>query len=192
MSRDSTRRRSKASQLIDAERPGKATCGVSMILADSDILGRVNRGELIVKGFDEKNLTPNGYDVTINEILIPSRCMKTNTGKLVVPPLTWFLIGTKEVFEMPRDIVGQLWIRTSWARKGILSSFGKVDAGFRGNLTLSAFNASSAEVEISVGDRFAQIIFLTASAESEKDYGERSGNYQDERGITLEPQKRTL
>lgn len=192
MSRDSTRRRSKDSQLIDAELHNQATCGVSMILADSDILGRAKRGELIVKGFDEKNLTPNGYDVTINEIFIPSRCMKTDAGKLVVPPLTWFLIGTREVFEMPRDIVGQLWIRTSWARKGILSSFGKVDAGFRGNLTLSAFNASSAEVEISVGDRFAQITFLRASAESEKDYGERSGNYQDEMGITLEPRKRTL
>ena len=162
-----------------------------MILADSDILERVRSGQLIVGNFEEKNLTPNGYDLTVGEILIPA-LEKKNAGTIAVPSLTWFLIGTKEVVDMPRDIVGQLWIRTSWARKGIMNSFGKIDAGFRGNLTLSAFNASSGEVEISVGDRFAQIIFLKASRKSEKDYGERSGNYQDERGITLEPRKKAL
>lgn len=163
-----------------------------MILADSDILERVRSGQLIVESFEEKNLTPNGYDLTIGEIFIPARGKRMDAGTVHVPALTWFLIGTREVVDMPRDIVGQLWIRTTWARKGIMSSFGKVDAGFRGNLTFSAFNASPGEVEISVGDRFAQIIFLKASGKSEKDYGERSGNYQDERGITLEPRRKAL
>jgi deoxycytidine triphosphate deaminase len=43
-----------------------------------------------------------------------------------------------------------------------------------------------------VGDRFAQIAFIRVSREPEKSYQERSGNYQDERGITLEPRKKSL
>ncbi|MEM4262208.1 MAG: dCTP deaminase [Thermoplasmata archaeon] len=162
-----------------------------MILADSDILGYIKKKQLIVENFDEGNLTPNGYDLTVGEILVPALGTRASKGAVKLPTLTWFLIGTREVVELPRGITGQLWIRTSWARKGIMSSFGKVDAGFRGNLTLSAFNASPGTVEISAGDRFAQIVFIRTSREAEKDYQERSGNYQDERGITLEPRKKS-
>jgi len=163
-----------------------------MILADSEILEHIKKGQLIVENFDEGNLTPNGYDLTVGEILVPALRAKASEGAVRIPTLAWFLIGTREVVDLPKGITGQLWIRTSWARKGIMSSFGKVDAGFRGNLTLSAFNASPGTVEVSVGDRFAQIIFARTTRESEKDYQERSGNYQDERGITLEPRKKNL
>jgi deoxycytidine triphosphate deaminase len=44
-------------------------------------------------------------------------------------------------------------------------------------------------VEIPIGARFAQIVFIRMQSASEKGYEERSGNYQDQRGITLEPKK---
>ena len=67
-----------------------------------------------------------------------------------------------------------------------MSSFGKVDAGFEGTLTLSAFNSSDVDVVIPIGDRFAQIVFEWLDAPSEKVYAERSGNYQGQRGVRLE------
>ncbi len=147
----------------------------------------LERGDLVLEGFKRDSLTPNGYDLSIGELLIPSSGQKFTDGSPKVPPLTWFLVGTEEVVELPTGLTGQLWIRTSWARKGIIGSFGKVDAGFRGNLTLSAFNASSSAVEIPIGSRFAQIVFVRMESMPEKGYGERSGNYQDQRGITLGP-----
>ena len=36
----------------------------------------------------------------------------------------------------------------SWARKGIICSFGKIDSGFKGNLTLLGLNSSEDEVNI--------------------------------------------
>lgn len=159
-----------------------------MMLSDRDIFDLVSKGGLISEGFREENLTPNGYDLTVGELFIPdSGGDRVTDGQVAIPALSWFLVGTTEVVNIPSGISGQLWIRTSWARRGIIGSFGKIDAGFRGNLTLSAFNASKVSVPISTGDRFAQIAFIHLSQSSEKSYEERSGNYQNQRGITLEP-----
>jgi dCTP deaminase len=159
------------------------------MLSDSDIINMISSGDIVLQGFKPENLTPNGYDLTIGEILIPSLERKTAGGDIEIPPMTWFLIGTEEIVELKKGITGQLWIRTSWARKGVIGSFGKIDAGFRGNLTLSAFNASAVPLKISTGQKFAQIVFMSMLSPSEKGYGERSGNYQDQRGITLEAKK---
>ena len=159
------------------------------MLSDSDIIGMMKSGDIVLQGFKPGNLTPNGYDLTIGEIFLPSLDQKTKEGDVTIPPATWFLVGTEEVVELKKGITGQLWIRTSWARKGVIGSFGKIDAGFRGNLTLSAFNASNMPLKISVGDRFAQIVFVRMLTPSEKGYDERSGNYQDQRGITLDSKK---
>jgi len=159
------------------------------MLSDSDITSMIASGDIVLQGFKPENLTPNGYDLTIGEILVPSLDKKVSGGDIEIPPMTWFLVGTEEVVELRKGITGQLWIRTSWARKGVIGSFGKIDAGFRGNLTLSAFNASGSPLKMATGDRFAQMVFMRMLSPSEKGYGERSGNYQDQRGITLEAKK---
>jgi dCTP deaminase len=104
-----------------------------------------------------------------------------------VPGGAWFVIGTKEYLELPPDLVGEIWIRTTWVRKGVLSSFGRIDAGFHGNLTFSAINASTGPVELPIGERFAQVVFEELKSLPAKSYKERSGNYHGQRGITLEP-----
>jgi dCTP deaminase len=90
---------------------------------------------------------------------------------------------------LPTVLVGEIWIRTSWVRKGILSSFGRIDAGFNGNLTFSAYNASKGPVDVPIGDRFAQVVFEELRSPPKKSYEQRSGNYQGQRGITLKPNK---
>ncbi len=159
------------------------------VLSDHDILAMLKDGSLRIESFRETNLTPNGYDVTIEEIWIPSTDLRTKEGTASVPGRSWFVIGTKEYMVLPETIVGEIWIRTTWVRKGILSSFGRIDAGFNGNLTFSAYNASDGPVEVRIGDRFAQVVFEEMRSPPEKSYRERSGNYQGQRGITLEPKR---
>lgn len=157
------------------------------VLSDNDILGMIKEGSLRIDGFREPNLTPNGYDVTIEEIWVPSTDLRKKDGVVSVPARSWFVIGTKEYLVLPDTIVGEIWIRTTWVRKGILSSFGRIDAGFNGNLTFSAYNASNGPVELTIGDRFAQVVFEELRSPPAKSYKERSGNYQGQRGITLQP-----
>ncbi len=159
------------------------------VLSDSDIAALIAEGALKIENYQEAHLTPNGYDVTIEEISVQSTGQRTAEGSAVVPGGSWFVIGTKEYLELPSNLVGEIWIRTSWARKGVLSSFGRIDAGFHGNLTFSAYNASKEPVELKIGDRFAQVVFEELSSTPRKSYDQRSGNYQGQRGITLSPRK---
>ncbi len=154
-----------------------------MILSDTQIKKQIAEGYLITDGFKDENLTPNGYDLTIESISMEGKEADLK-GIVDVPTGTWFAISTKEYVKFPENIAGELWIRTSWARKGVLASFGMIDAGFHGNLTLSAFNTYR-KVEIPVGETFAQMTFHFLGEGSEKSYAERSGNYQGQRGIKL-------
>lgn len=155
-----------------------------MVLSDSQIKKLMEEGELGIKDFKEENLTPNGYDLTVEEIVVEEG--KPQDDRIaVIPSESWFVISTEEYVEFPSDITGELWIRTTWARKGVIPSFGMVDAGFEGNLTLSAFN-SYKEIEIPIGETFAQLVFHPLEERSEKSYSDRSGNYQGQEGVTLE------
>ena len=155
------------------------------VLSDKDIENAMKSGNLGIEPFIEKNLTPNGYDLSIDEVFIKKTDSHIKEGVAVVPPLTWFAISTKEFVKMGPQITSQLWIRSSYARKGVLASFGKVDAGFHGTLTFGCFNASDKELEIPIGDRFCQIVFEHLSTTANELYDKRSGTYQNQRGVTL-------
>ena len=155
-----------------------------MILSDRDIRMMVEGGEIEIHPFSENNLTPNGYDLSIGEIYIRKTNEHVKEGRVKIPPLTWFAISTKEFIGLSDKITAQLWIRSSYARRGIFASFGKVDAGFRGTLTLSCFSADR-EVELEIGDRFCQIVFELLKSKVEKTYDKRSGHFQNQRGIKL-------
>ena len=153
------------------------------ILSDKSIIELVKNNQITIDPFNDGNLTPNGYDLTIEEIEIPDK-QKTSTKKLTIPPGERFAVSTKEIISCGENHCAQLWLRTSWARKGIICSFGKIDSGFKGNLTLLGFNASKANVDIEIGSTFAQIVFERLSTTAKELYEERSGNYQNQKGIT--------
>ncbi len=141
---------------------------------------------LNIEPFKEDNLTPNGYDLTIAEVSIPDKDIKVTEGKAVIPPKTWFAVSTLEVIRLGARYSGSLWIRTSFARRGVISSFGKIDAGFEGTLTLSAYNGSEKEVELDIGNTFAQIVVHELKSMPRSLYESRSGHYQGQRGVTLD------
>jgi dCTP deaminase len=156
------------------------------VLSDADIEQALQRSELSIEPFVQKHLTPNGYDLSIDEVFIRKTDQRIKEGVAVIPPLTWFAVSTREFVKMGPQVTAQLWIRSSYARKGILASFGKVDAGFHGTLTFGCFNASDAEVEIRIGDRFCQMVFERLEHVPKALYQERSGTYQNQRGVTLQ------
>jgi dCTP deaminase len=155
------------------------------VLSDADLRKLLAKGEVRIDPFSETNLTPNGYDVTIAEVAVPSRDLHVTDGDARVPPAARFAVSTREVVELGPGVAAQLWLRTTWIRRGVLASFGLIDSGFRGTLTLGAYNASDGELVLPIGERFAQIVFVALTSASEKGYGERSGTYQDQRGVRL-------
>jgi dCTP deaminase len=155
------------------------------ILSDLDIKKSMDNNDLGIEPFIEKNLTPNGYDLSIEEVFIKKTDNHIKEGMALIPPLTWFAISTKEFVKMGPQITSQLWIRSSYARKGVMASFGKVDAGFHGTLTISCFNSNDEPLEIPIGDRFCQIVFENMVSIPSELYEKKSGTYQNQRGIKL-------
>ncbi|MEF8847649.1 MAG: dCTP deaminase [Candidatus Thermoplasmatota archaeon] len=159
------------------------------ILSDIDIEKALEEENLGIKPFKKQNLTPNGYDLTIEEIYIKKNDEHVRKGEASIPPKTWFAISTREFIEMGPRISSQLWIRTTYARKGVMASFGKVDAGFHGNLTISCFNSRDEKIDIPIGDRFCQIVFENMQSIPSELYDTKSGNYHNQKGLTLEKKK---
>ena len=153
------------------------------MLSDGDILNAIKKGYIKIENFQEENLTPNGYDLTIGEIMLPDSGIYVKEGKLEIPSLTRFLVGSKEYIKLNRDYVAQIWIKSRWARRGVMASFGLVDAGFEGILTMGAFASQGITMEI--GDKFAQICFFKLDSPAKETYEKRSGNYQKQKNIKI-------
>lgn len=147
-----------------------------MILSDADIVRARQRGDLSIEPFDEVQLTPNGYDLSIQEILVDG----DTTRQATIPPMTWFAVATREYLRLPHH-AAQLWIRSSYARRGVLASFGKVDVGFEGTLTLACFNTHQG-LELHRGDTVCQIVFEEMTSAPRQRY---AGKYKGQQNITL-------
>ena len=158
------------------------------VLSDADVLRLVADGSLGVEPLVERHLTPNGLDLRVAEVVLPDALGPDKVlreGTVEVPPRERFLVSTVESLRMPGDVCGSLWVRSSYARRGVLASFGKVEAGFAGTLTLAAYNASAAPLALPVGDRFCQLVLERLHAPPRRLYAEASGTYQGQRGVTL-------
>ena len=154
--------------------------------SDRDIRLAVEAGRLGATPWHPEDLTPNGLDLRIAHALVPSLMREpVAAGTVAVPPMTRFVVGTEASLRMPRDAVASLWLRSSYARRGVLASFGKVDAGFSGNLTVGAFHAGHEPLLLPIGDRFCQMVVETLASPPDAAYGERGGRYQGQAGITL-------
>jgi len=156
------------------------------LVPDHEIESRLKDGSLVISDFNSEGLTPNGYDLRVAEARLEGGESVT-TGVLIIPSGKLFFVSTVERVELPDDMAAQLWTRTSWLRKGLLMGLGKIDAGFHGTLTFSGFNASSVPVELPIGSRMVQMVLEHMRSPVERTYAKRSGNYQGQKGITLDP-----
>jgi len=142
------------------------------VLSDVEIKRRVEERSLVIEPFEPWCLNPAGYDAR-------------SIIDLEVKPLSYELIATLERFELPLDIVGFIYLRSSLAREGLIGSFAVIDPGFKGNLTLAVFNASKSTIQVKQGERIVQVVFHELTGRASKGY---AGKYQDSVGIV--PSKR--
>jgi dCTP deaminase len=143
------------------------------MLNDTDISSYTKSGKIISENYDPECLTPNGYDLRVGEH--SGNVVKTNS---------LFFVSSMEKLNLPDNIVASLYIKSRYSRRGIFSSFGFVDAGFKGNLTMTFYNFGE-ELKIKSGMKFVQIVFYEIKI-PEKNYSSRSGTYQNSKGINLE------
>jgi len=81
------------------------------LLSDADILQYVAKGEIGIEPFDAGNLTPNGYDVSVDEVVVPATEGKPDPNR--IPPRARFAVSTRETIQLGRHVAGQIWLRVS-------------------------------------------------------------------------------
>jgi len=137
------------------------------VLSDVEIERCLKDGSLVISPFERSCLNGAGYDLRLG-------------GDLAMPPGEHRLAATLERVEIGETLVGTLHIRSTLARSGIIASLALVDPGFRGQLTISLFNAGSEQFSMAKNGRFLQIVLHQLGSKTHRPY---AGKYQDSQGI---------
>ena len=107
---------------------------------------------------------PAGYDVRVAETF-------------VLKPGEFKLASTLEHFDMPRDVLGKVADKSTWARLGLAVQNTIIEPGWRGFLTLELTNGGRETLRIVKGHPIAQIILHLLDEPAEQPY---EGKYQDQ------------
>jgi len=140
-----------------------------MILSGREIAWYMATGKLKIDPVDECQFQQNGIDLVLES---------TNSVNSTFSKGNFYLGCTREVLELPDDLMAFVELRSTWARTGLMLPPTIVDAGFKGNLTLEI--AAFATIVIPLGQRFAHLIFAKLTSPS-RPY---DGKYFGQRGIT--------
>ena len=78
------------------------------ILSDRDIAESLLTGFIGISNYEERGVTPNGYDLRIAEIAVRGDPDVKKEGVVSIPPRTMFYVSTVERVRLPDDICAQL------------------------------------------------------------------------------------
>lgn len=85
-----------------------------------------------------------------------------STEDVLIPAGSWKLVATGVKIAMPNGYVGLVHPRSGLAAKQgitVLNTPGTIDAGYRGEIKVNLYNASSSDFQVTRGDRIAQLVF---------------------------------
>lgn len=138
--------------------------------------------------FTPEHVNPASYDLTLgNHWICPTREPEEFTAEeIILFPSEVVLATTREVIKMPREVVGDLKLKSSLGRLWLNHSLsGWIDCNFQGQVTLELQNLGPYPRRLVEGMRVAQIVFFKMEEPPEFAYGEgKVGNYQGQMGTT--------
>lgn len=149
-------------------------------------------------------LQPTGYDVTLSETFkIPQLTIDPlnaredmfeemdaenmsiygSYGKGTFLPGGCYLLGaTREYFQMPPDVLGVVFGKSTLLRCGIHTPISIVEPGWEGHLVIEIANNHRAGVLVYANMGIAQVIFFRTNSVPKEIY---SGKYQGQTGVTI-------
>ena len=120
----------------------------------------------MIDPFEELNLKPAGYELSIGDeyILGGERKTLTKDGEIRIPPFNVVVIKTAETINLPRYLIARWNVRVKWAYQGLLwVGAAQVDPGWVGHLFCPIYNLSNKPVVIRAGDPIALMDFVTTT-----------------------------
>lgn len=109
----------------------------------------------------------------------------TGLRYFLLPPLSYGLGVTREVFTMPQDVLAVCLGKSTYARAAILINTTPIEPGFNGTVVLEISNLSGLPARVYVDGGIAQFLFFRGDQPCETSYADRGGKYQNQRAIQL-------
>jgi dCTP deaminase len=155
------------------ERSGVISYGVSSygydirVAADFKIFTNVNSAIVDPKNFDPKSFVDYQGDICL------------------IPPNSFALARSVEYIRMPRNVLGVVLGKSSYARTGIVTNFTPLEPEWEGHITIEISNTTPLPARIYANEGIAQVLFFESDEEPEVSYADKKGKYQGQIGITL-------
>lgn len=155
----------------------------------------------VTKGLISYGLSSYGYDIRLSEefripmfehhkIIDPKRIYEDEWKhykgkKITIKPCSHILGRSIEYFRIPRNVIGIVVGKSTYARCGVIVNVTPLEPEWEGFLTISISNISNFPAIIYAEEGIAQIIFFESDEECEISYKDGKGRYQKQKGIVL-------
>lgn len=127
---------------------------------------------------DPKNFDPKNFiEVDANE----------HDGVCIIPPNSFALANTMEVFDLPRNVLTICLGKSTYARCGIIVNVTPLEPEWKGSVTLEFSNTTTLPAKIYAGEGVAQMLFFESDEECEVSYKDRDGKYMDQPATPVSP-----
>jgi len=171
-----------------------------MILCDTEIQDLI-RNEALVQNYDEELINPASLDLRLGELIM----LESVESHQMIPlslkgyssahpyelvPGQFILAQTIETFNMPEDIAGLFFLKSSRAREGYENLHARsADPGWHGSsLTLELKNARQLQpLPIYPGLKIGQMVFFRMSQRPALSYAE-VGHYNNDKLVAASKQ----
>jgi dCTP deaminase len=158
-----------------------ATTGV---LTRQQIIERIERDNLVKNVDRDGSISPASYELRVGcfwDWDAETEISLSDKERITVAPGGFVLMGTIEEVNLPLDLIGMMYLRSTPARLGFGSWFqGIVDPGYRGTLNVALHNHSRRPRSVAGGQRICHIVFEQLPQAAAKPY---QGQYQGSRGV---------
>lgn len=166
---------------------------MSGTLVRQQILRRIREQKLIENADLEQCVSPASYELRVGSYYdwqTNTRVDLTKGEAIAVAPNGFLLVGTFERVNLPDDLMGMMYLRSTYARRGFVSWFqGIVDPGFSGALTVALHNLTGDLVPIYGEERICHLVLEELPEPVERGY---EGVYQGSPGATPPRQAPTV
>ena len=155
------------------------------------------------EGIISYGLSSYGYDIRVAENFkvftaglgdltvvdpkhLDTRAMVDFTGRFcIIPPNSFALARSVEYFRVPRNVLGAVLGKSTYARCGIVTNFTPLEPGWEGYITIEISNTTPLPARIYANEGIAQVLFFEGDEPCEVSYADKKGKYQGQQGIVL-------
>jgi len=148
----------------------------------SQLIRRLTRESKLIENCKFKDcLSPASYELRVGSYSEMGQRKDLLPGEfLEIPSCSFVLLGTIEQVRLPLDILGMMYLRSTYARLGLMPWFqGLVDPGYKGFLTVVLHNPMPEPIIVSHGQRICHLVFEKLLEPAERGY---SGSYMRSSG----------